>query len=136
MMKLWAKRHRNLGSARTQVVCRLHAVLCELVPGGIAGHLYATRAARRLEGLDPDGAVASHAVSWSVNSSAVFARGNVAERRQRATLRRCRHSRGERCGECRKTAEAGELPGHALGSRRARTVLPCGRDLTPARGWE
>ena len=32
VLKVWSKRHRDLGSARTQVVCRLHAVLCELVP--------------------------------------------------------------------------------------------------------
>src|SRR5215475_2720659 len=36
VLKVWAKRHRDLGRARTQVVCRLHAVLCELVPGGVA----------------------------------------------------------------------------------------------------
>jgi len=59
VMKLWAKRHRNLGSARTQLVCRLHAVLCELVPGGVSGQLYASHAARVLEGLEPEGAVAT-----------------------------------------------------------------------------
>ena len=37
MLKIWAKRHRDLARARNQVACRLHAVLCELVPGGIAG---------------------------------------------------------------------------------------------------
>ena len=36
VLKVWSKRRRDLGSARTQVVCRLHAVLCELVPGGVA----------------------------------------------------------------------------------------------------
>ena len=34
VLKLWSKRRRDLGSLRTQVVCRLHSVLCELVPGG------------------------------------------------------------------------------------------------------
>ena len=28
VMKVWAKRERDLSVARTQVVCRLHAVLC------------------------------------------------------------------------------------------------------------
>ena len=46
VMKLWAKRHRNLSSSRTRVACRLHAVLCELVPGGVAGEIYAEQAAR------------------------------------------------------------------------------------------
>jgi transposase len=34
VLKIWSKRYRDLGRTRTQVVCRLHAVLCELVPGG------------------------------------------------------------------------------------------------------
>src|SRR6185437_16811885 len=36
VLKIWAKRHRDLSRARTQVACRLHAVLCELVPGGLS----------------------------------------------------------------------------------------------------
>jgi hypothetical protein len=36
VLKIWAKRHRDLSRARTQVACRLHAVLCELVPGASA----------------------------------------------------------------------------------------------------
>jgi transposase len=57
VLKLWAKRHRDLGRARTQVVCRLHAVLCELVPGGIAGQIHAFRAAKLLEELEPAGSL-------------------------------------------------------------------------------
>jgi len=36
VLKVWAKRHRDLSRARNQVACRLHAVLCDLVPGGVA----------------------------------------------------------------------------------------------------
>src|SRR6266566_268396 len=36
ILKVWSKRHRDLGRTRTQVACRLHAVLCELVPGGLS----------------------------------------------------------------------------------------------------
>jgi hypothetical protein len=32
VMKLWSKRHRDLSRARNRVACRLHAVLCDLVP--------------------------------------------------------------------------------------------------------
>ena len=35
VLKVWSKRHRDLGRTRTQVACRLHAVLCELIPGGV-----------------------------------------------------------------------------------------------------
>src|SRR6266516_4938245 len=34
VLKVWAKRHRDLARSRNQVACRLHAVLCDLVPGG------------------------------------------------------------------------------------------------------
>jgi transposase len=60
VMKLWAKRHRDLGRARTQLVCRLHALLCELVPGGgISKELSVGKANSVLAGIDAEGAVAS-----------------------------------------------------------------------------
>jgi len=34
VLKMWAKRHRDLSRARNQAVCRLHALLCDLVPRG------------------------------------------------------------------------------------------------------
>jgi hypothetical protein len=49
--------YRDLGSARTQLVCRLHAVLCELVPGGFAKEISAGQAAVLLSGLSPRGAI-------------------------------------------------------------------------------
>jgi transposase len=33
MLKMWAKRHRDLARLRCQAACRLHAVLCEIIPG-------------------------------------------------------------------------------------------------------
>ena len=48
VLKIWSKRYRDLGRTRTQVVCRLHAVLCELVPGGVSRPIYAS-----LRGPDP-----------------------------------------------------------------------------------
>jgi transposase len=59
VMKLWAKRQRDLSRARNKVACRLHAVLCELIPGGVRGEIYAAQAAKLLEGIEPDGAVAA-----------------------------------------------------------------------------
>jgi transposase len=58
VMKLWAKRHHDLGRTRTQVACRLHAVLCELVPGGIAKQITAAQATTVLEQTEPSGAAA------------------------------------------------------------------------------
>jgi transposase len=56
VLKIWAKRHRDLSRARNQVVCRLHAVLCELIPGGVSKQITAGQAARILEAAEPCGA--------------------------------------------------------------------------------
>ena len=44
VMGMWSDRYLELAAARTQVVCRLHALLCELVPGGYPGVLRPTGA--------------------------------------------------------------------------------------------
>jgi transposase len=55
VLKIWAKRHRDLSRARNQVVCRLHSVLCDLVPGGVGKRITAGQAARILEQVQPLG---------------------------------------------------------------------------------
>jgi transposase len=39
------------------VVCRLHAVLCELIPGGVPGQIRAAMAVKLLEDIQPEGAM-------------------------------------------------------------------------------
>jgi Transposase len=56
VLRLLASRHHDLTALRTQAVCRLHALLCQLTPGGAAGRLSATRAGeilRRIRALEP-----------------------------------------------------------------------------------
>ena len=57
VLKVWAKRHRDLGRTRTQVAYRLHAVLCELIPGGVSKRISAAQAGQLLAGIKPSGAV-------------------------------------------------------------------------------
>ena len=59
VMKLWSRRHRNLSSTRTQIACRLHAVLCDLVAGGVPDEIYAEKAALLLADVESDSAVAA-----------------------------------------------------------------------------
>jgi len=54
VLRLLAKRNLDLGSHRTRVVCRLHALLAELVPGGIAKELYVSDAERFLANITPE----------------------------------------------------------------------------------
>ena len=58
VLRMLAKRHLELTSLRTQAVCRLHAVLMQLRPGGIPKRLSTNKASRALQGmrtLDPVG---------------------------------------------------------------------------------
>ena len=54
VLRLLAKRNGDLGSHRTRVVCRLHALLAELAPGGIAKELYVSDAERLLAKISPE----------------------------------------------------------------------------------
>jgi transposase len=59
VLKVRAERHRDLARLRNQAACRLHAVLCDLVPGGHQREITAARAARILDQLTPSGPVAA-----------------------------------------------------------------------------
>jgi len=51
ILRMLAKRHRELTALRTQAVCRLHAMLAVLRPGGMGHRLSAKQAARMLGGI-------------------------------------------------------------------------------------
>ena len=53
VLRLLAKRNIDIGDRRTQVVCRLHALLVELAPGGIAKEINASDVDGFLAGLSP-----------------------------------------------------------------------------------
>jgi transposase len=54
VLRLLAKRNVDLGSHRTRVVCRLHALLAELAPGGIAKEMYVSDGERFLANITPE----------------------------------------------------------------------------------
>jgi transposase len=51
VLRMLAKRHRELTALRTQAVCRLHAMLAVLKPGGMGHRLSAKQATRMLGGI-------------------------------------------------------------------------------------
>ena len=51
VMKVWVRRHRDLSRTRNRIVCRLHAILCDLVAGGFPKQISAIQAAEVLEGI-------------------------------------------------------------------------------------
>jgi transposase len=59
IVRMLANRHHAVVALHTQAVCRLHAQLANLSPGGVSGHLSPARAAKLLAGVRPvDGVVA------------------------------------------------------------------------------
>src|SRR6478672_10899042 len=58
VMRVWARRYHDLGRLRTQAVCRLHTVLCELVPGGVRRQLRTSQAVAVVDGIVADSPVA------------------------------------------------------------------------------
>jgi transposase len=65
VLRLYAKRNSDLGRARNRTACRLHALLAELVAGGIPKEINATSAQRMLESVTPGSPVerARHALA-------------------------------------------------------------------------
>jgi transposase len=53
VLRLYAKRNQDLGRARNRTACRLHALLAELVPGGIPKEINARSAERLLAAVTP-----------------------------------------------------------------------------------
>jgi transposase len=53
VLRLLADRHHDLTGRRTQAICRLHALLCGLTPGGAGRLLSASQAGRILRGVRP-----------------------------------------------------------------------------------
>jgi len=52
VLRLLAKRHGDLGRARNRTACRLHAIVAELVAGGIDKELVATQVRALIDGLE------------------------------------------------------------------------------------
>jgi transposase len=55
VLRLLSERREDLVAERTSALNRLHALLRDLLPGGVAGKLSADRAARILRGIRPKG---------------------------------------------------------------------------------
>ena len=69
VMKVWAKRHRDLSRQHNRVACRLHSVLCDLVPGGIAGEISPAQATRLSMSWNRSGQLPRRAMSSPWTSS-------------------------------------------------------------------
>jgi transposase len=65
VLRLLAKRNTDLGRTRNRTACRLHALLADLVPGGLSSEINAAKAAQLLAAITPRTPVetARHAIA-------------------------------------------------------------------------
>jgi transposase len=86
VLKVWSKRYRDLGRARTQVACRLHAVLADLVPGGFGKEITAGQAAGLLQAITPSSPAAAARCEIAAEFLADLRRLDAQRRGTRAKL--------------------------------------------------
>jgi len=58
VLRLLSRRHTQLSWTRNKAACRLHALICDLSPGGIGKELVVSQAFSLLEGIEPVGSAA------------------------------------------------------------------------------
>ena len=110
VLRLLAKRNIDIGSQRTRVVCRLHALLAELAPGGIAKELNASDVVALLERIHPATPVeqARHdlAVELLDDVRRLDAQLKESHRRIRDRGARIEHDRSPTCSESDRSSPA------------------------------
>lgn len=85
VLRLLADRHQDLTSLRTQAVCRLHALIAALTPGGVGRRISADGAASRLRTIHPADAVQAQRKEMALDLVADIRRldKNIAEVKRR-----------------------------------------------------
>jgi len=87
VLKLLAKRHRDLGRLRGKAACRIHALLMELQPGGMAQRMNVTRANALLDEVVLDTEMAAHRVGVAREFVADLAHYEAQMKTSKARLR-------------------------------------------------
>jgi len=125
LLRLLVDRRRRIGEEHTRMVCQLHQLLLELIPGGAKRDLSAAQARRLLAGIRPRDLVGKtrkqHAMELVVDLERIYQRKKAANKELIAQL---------------KTAGTGLLALHGIGpSGAARLLVEIG-DITrfPDRG--
>jgi transposase len=87
VLRLLAKRHLGLGRWRNKVCRRLHALVAELVPGGIAKEVVVAQASQLLDAAQPVGAAAQerHRLALELIEDLVHIDTQIRESRRRIT---------------------------------------------------
>lgn len=74
VLKLMAKRHRDLSRLRNQAMSRLHAVLLDLVPGGLPGTMRLAAAEELIGSIEITGTMVAHRIEIATELAGDIAR--------------------------------------------------------------
>jgi transposase len=87
VLRVLAKRNLDLARWRNKVCCRLHALVAELVAGGITKEIVVAQATQLLENIRPEGAAAAerHAMALELVEDLVHIDTQIRESRRRIT---------------------------------------------------
>jgi transposase len=87
VLRLLARRNLDLGRWRNKVCCRLHALACELAPGGIPKKIVVTQARAFLEGVGPQSEAAAerHRLAVELVDDLVHIDTQIRQTKQRIT---------------------------------------------------
>jgi transposase len=87
VLRVLAKRNLDLARWRNKVCCRLHALVAELVAGGITKEIVVAQATQLLENIRPEGAAAAerHAMALELVEDLVHIDTQIREARRRIT---------------------------------------------------
>jgi len=79
VLRLLAKHHTDLARWRNKICCRLHALVAELVPGGISKEVVVSQAFQLLEQIRPDGvaAIERHRLALELANELVHVDGQL-----------------------------------------------------------
>lgn len=88
VLKLLAKRHRDLGRLRGLAANRLHALLMELTPGGMAQRMTINRANALLDQIDADSEMAAQRIEVARSFAGDLAHYEAQMKTSKARLRR------------------------------------------------
>ncbi len=125
LLRLLVDRRRRIGEEHTRMVCQLHQLLLELIPGGAKRDLSAAQARRLLAGIRPRDVVGKtrkqHAMELVVDLERIYQRKKAANKELIAQL---------------KTTGTGLLALHGIGPSGAARLLAEIGDITrfPDRG--
>jgi hypothetical protein len=122
VLQVWSKRHRDLGRTRTQVACRLHVVLCELLPGGFSKRITAGQAAQVLASITPQNAVQAARCELAAAFTEDLARAWPPPYDRARCPAPCRAFPGR----CHSAAGEAAGPGGTPAAKRGRTTWRCG----------